>query len=195
MADSKSLIASKGEAVMSNTILLAVALQRCDQHRAHALAARDVAAALARGTAKHLYVLSVYAYESIDTYGLPHDVAARYRDEQIQRLDACMQRKMTAYVAPLEAAGVLVFQLLRVGKAPEIVVQVATELKADVLIMGSPSHHSIWHRTRSSTAQQVSKHAPCPVLLVSANSGRDAAPIYLMPVEDRGCGVTESSHR
>jgi nucleotide-binding universal stress UspA family protein len=178
---------------MSNTILLAVTLQRWEQHRARALAARDVAAALARGTAKHLHVLSVYAYESINTYGLPHDVAARYRDEQIQRLDACMQRKMAAYVAPLEAAGVLVFQVLRVGKAREVVVRVATELKADLLIMGSPSHRSIWDRTRSGIAEQISKRAPCPVLLVSATSGCDTTPIYLTPVEERGCGVTECS--
>jgi nucleotide-binding universal stress UspA family protein len=177
---------------MSNTILLAVALQRWEQHRAQALAARDVAAALARGTAKHLYVLSVYAYESINTYGLPHDVAARYLDEQLQRRDACLQRKMAAYVAPLEAAGMLVFQILRVGKAREVVVQVATELKADLLIMGSPSHRSIWDRTRGSTAQQASKRAPCPVLLVSAQSGLDAAPLHLTPVEDQGCGVIES---
>jgi nucleotide-binding universal stress UspA family protein len=177
---------------MSNTILLAVALQRWDQHSAHALAARDVAVVLARGAAKHLHVLSVYAYESINTSGLPHAVAAKYRDEQIQRLDACMQRKMATYIAPLEAAGMLVFQMLRVGKAREVVVQVATELKADLLIMGSPSHRSIWDRTRGGTAQQVSKRAPCPVLLVSAKSGLDAAPIYLTPVEDQGCGVTES---
>src|SRR5919109_1973031 len=129
---------------MSNTILLAVALQHWDQHRAQALTAREVAAALARGAAKPLYVLSVYAYESINTHGLPPDVAAKYRDEQIQRLDACMQRKMAAYVAPLAAAGVQVATMLRVGKAREVVVQIATELKADVLLMGSPSQHSFW---------------------------------------------------
>jgi len=98
---------------MSNTFLLAVSLQRWEQPSACALEARDVAAALAHGTSKYLHVLSVYAYESINTYGLSHDMAAKYRDEQIQRLDACMQRKIAAYVAPLKAAGVPVSQLLR----------------------------------------------------------------------------------
>ncbi|HEY7491124.1 MAG TPA: universal stress protein [Candidatus Tectomicrobia bacterium] len=177
---------------MSNTILLAVALQHWEQHRAQALAARDVAAALARGAAKHLHVLSVYAYESINMYGLPPDVAAKYRDEQIQRLDACMQRKMATYVAPLEAAGVLVSEILRVGKAQEVVVRVATEIEADLLIMGSASHRRLWNRTRSSTARQVSKRAPCPVLLVSATKGLDTAPLYLSPVEDQECCVTAS---
>ena len=156
---------------MSNTILLAVALQRWEQHSAHALAARDVAAALARGASKHLHVLSVYAYESINTNGLPPAVAAKYRDEQIQRLDACMQRKMAAYVAPLEDAGVRVSTLLLVGEAREVVVQVIPEVKAELLIMGSRSNRSLWDITRGGTAQQVIKRAPCPVLLVSANNG------------------------
>jgi nucleotide-binding universal stress UspA family protein len=179
---------------MSNTILLAVALQRWEQYSAQALAARDVAAALVRGTAKHLHVLSVYAYERINTYGLPPNVAAKYWDEQVQRLDACLQRKMAAYVAPLEAAGMQVSRMLRVGKAREVVVQVAAELKADWLIMGSSSHHSLWERTRGGTIQQVSKCAPCPVLLVLANHGLDFAPVYLRPGADRGCGITEASH-
>ena len=147
---------------MSNTILLAVSLQRWEQHSAHALVARDVAAALARGTSKHLHVLSVYAYESINTHGLSHEVAAKYRDEQIQRLDVCMQRKIAAYVAPLKATGVPVSQLLRVGNPQKVVVQVATEVEAGLLIIGTRSKWGIWDITLGGTAQQIRKRAPCP---------------------------------
>ena len=41
-------------------ILLAAALQHWERYSAHALAARAVAATLAKGTANHLDVLSVY---------------------------------------------------------------------------------------------------------------------------------------
>jgi hypothetical protein len=45
---------------MYTTILLAAALQHWERYSAHALAARAVAATLAKGTANHLHVLSVY---------------------------------------------------------------------------------------------------------------------------------------
>ena len=159
---------------MSNTILLAVALQHWEQEGALALAARDVAVALARATSKHVHVLSVYAYESIDTYGLPRDVAAKYRDEQMQGLDICLQRQMAAYVAPLEAAGVQVSQLLRVGNAPEVVVQVATEVEAKLLIMGLHIKRGLLDVMRGGVAQLISKRAPCPVLLVAAKNDLSA---------------------
>jgi len=168
---------------MSNTFLLAVSLQRWEQPSACALEARDVAAALAHGTSKYLHVLSVYAYESINTHGLSHDMAAKYRDEQIQRLDACMQRKIAAYVAPLKAAGVPVSQLLRVGNPQEVVVQVATEVEAGLLIIGTRSKRGIWEMPLGGTAQQIRKRAPCPVLLVSTKNGLGSAP----PVEDWVC--------
>ena len=43
---------------MYRTILLAAALQRWDRYSAHALAAREVAGALAIGGTHHLHVLS-----------------------------------------------------------------------------------------------------------------------------------------
>jgi nucleotide-binding universal stress UspA family protein len=162
---------------MSNTILLAVALQRWEQPSAYALVARDVAVALARGTSKHLHVLSVYAYERINTHGLPHDVAAKYRDEQIQRLDATIRRKMATYVAPLEAAGMQVSKLLRVGNPREVVVQVATEVEADLLIIGTRSKRGIRDIAFGGATQQISKRAPCPVLLVSWKNDLGSAPI------------------
>jgi nucleotide-binding universal stress UspA family protein len=162
---------------MSNTILLAVALQHWEQHGPQALVARGVAVALARGASKHVHVLSVYAYESINTRGLPPDVAAKYRDEQMQGLDTCLQRKMAAYVVPLEAAGVQVSKLLRVGNIEEVVVQVATEVAADLLIMGAPIKRGILDVVHGGIAQQISKHAPCPVLLVAAKNGLGAVPI------------------
>jgi nucleotide-binding universal stress UspA family protein len=162
---------------MSNTILLALALQHWEQHGALALAARDVAVALARGASKHVHVLSVYAYKSINTHGLPSEVAARYRDEQMQGLDVYLQRKMAAYIAPLEAAGVQVSKLLRVGNTPEVVVQVATEVEADLLIMGTPVKRGILDVVRRGTTWQISKRAPCPVLLVSAQNSPGAIPM------------------
>jgi hypothetical protein len=56
---------------MYTTILLAAALQDWERYSTHALAARDVAATLAKGVAQQLHVLSVYDYPPVETTDLP----------------------------------------------------------------------------------------------------------------------------
>ena len=56
---------------MYTTILLAAALQDWERYSTHALAARDVAATLAKGAAQPLHVLSVYDYPPVETTDLP----------------------------------------------------------------------------------------------------------------------------
>jgi nucleotide-binding universal stress UspA family protein len=159
-----------------STILLAVALQHWERPHTHALAARDVAAALARCPAHLLHVLSVYAYPSIDTYGLPLGLASRYRDEQMYGIDVSLRQKMRAYITPLEAAGIRVSTLLRVGQPRQTIVQVAQEIGADLLIMGTHSKRRLWHIALGGTAQRIGKYATCPVLLVSPPRGGAVAP-------------------
>ena len=57
--------------MMYTTILLAAALQNWDRYSTHALAAREVAATLAKGASHHLHVLTVYDPPPIDTGNLP----------------------------------------------------------------------------------------------------------------------------
>jgi nucleotide-binding universal stress UspA family protein len=124
---------------MYTTILLAAALQDWERYSTHALAARNVAATLAQGAAQPLHVLSVYEYPPVDTSALPPELASRHREELLWRTDALMVDKLEAYVAPLRAEGVAVSPLLRVGNPREVVVEVATSLKAELLILGSHS--------------------------------------------------------
>jgi nucleotide-binding universal stress UspA family protein len=152
---------------MYTTILLAAALQDWERYSTHALAARDVAATLAKGAAQPLHVLSVYDYPPVETTGLPPELASRHREELLWRTDALMVDKLEAYVAPLRAEGVAVSPLLRVGNPREVIVEVATSLKADLLILGNHSQRGLLDVVLGGTAQQVSKAAPCLVVLVS----------------------------
>ena len=124
---------------MYTMILLAAALQHWERYSAHALAARTVAATLAKGTANHLHVLSVYDYPALPTGYLPTELASRQQEER-RRTDSLMVHKMDAYVAPLRAEGVEITPILRVGNPRDLIVQVATTLKADLLILGSHSN-------------------------------------------------------
>jgi nucleotide-binding universal stress UspA family protein len=153
--------------MMYATILLAAALQNWDRYSAHALAAREVAAALAKGTCDRLYVLSIYDYPPLTIGYLPAGVTSRHQDALVQRTDTLMAQKMDAYVAPLQGLGLAITPTLRRGNPREVIVEVATNLKADLLILGSHSKRGLMDIALGGTAQQVGKTAPCTVVLVS----------------------------
>ena len=152
---------------MYTTILLAAALQNWDRYSTHALAAREVAATLAKGATQQLHVLSVYDYPPVETTDLPPELASRHREELLWRTDQLMVDTLETYVTPLKAEGLEVTPILRVGDPREVIVQVATSLKVDLLILGSHSKRGLLDIVLGGTAQQVSKSAPCLVVLVS----------------------------
>ena len=152
---------------MHNNILLAVALQRWERYSNHALAARDIAAVLAR-QAKQLHVLSVYEHEParIPTSGLPGDMAAKLREQQIEQTDRLMAERMDEYVAPLVGQGLPVSKILRLGSPRNVIVEVASEVGADLLVIGSHSKRGLLDIALGDTARHVSTHASCLVLMV-----------------------------
>ena len=156
---------------MYHTILMAVALQQWEQYSTHALAAREVAAAIARGASKRLHVLSLYTHENVDTSALPADLAARHREDMMLRTQELMEQKMEEYIAPLKQEGLDVITTVRVGNPREDIVGTAADLEVDLLIIGSHSKRGFLDIALGGTAQHVSRHAPCPVVLVSPKQG------------------------
>jgi nucleotide-binding universal stress UspA family protein len=152
---------------MYNSILLAAALQRWERYSAHAIAARDVAAALARH-AKQLYVLSVYDNEAtrLPSSGLPAEMVAQLREQHIQQTDRLVAEKMDQYVAPLVSQGLAVSKILRLGSPRHVIVEVASEVGADLLVIGSHSKRGLLDIAVGDTARHVSTHASCEVVMV-----------------------------
>jgi universal stress protein A len=60
-----------------------------------------------------------------------------------------------------------------VGKAAEEILRVAREEKVDLIVMGTHGRTGVRHLLLGSVAEEVTRHAPCPVFTV--HSGRDAA--------------------
>ena len=153
---------------MYRNILLATALQQWERYSVHALAARDIAAALARH-AQQLHVLSVYEHETarLPSSGLPAEMAANLREQLIQETDRLMAEKLDQYVAPLVSQGVPVSKILRLGSPRHVIVEVASEMEADLLVIGSHSKRGLFDIALGDTARHVSAHAPCTVLMVA----------------------------
>jgi universal stress protein A len=155
------------EDAMYKNILLSVAFQNWEHYSAHALAARDLAATLARH-AERLHVLSVYTLEpSRIPAGLPPEITARLHEQQIGQVDRSVSEKMDDYVGPLLSLGLPVTKMLRVGSARHLIIDVAHEVAADLLVIGSHSKRGLFDIALGGTARHVGEHAPCPVVMVA----------------------------
>ena len=151
---------------MYQEILLAVALQRWQEFTPHALAAREAAVTLAKGSEAKLSVLSVYEYGKIEEPGLPLEEGARYREDQLSRIDAMMEAKMKVFLAEVGGMGIPITAILKTGEPRKMIVAMTQTLRADLLVLGAHSKRSVFDAILGGTASYVSRHAPCPVLMV-----------------------------
>lgn len=152
---------------MYQQILLAVALQQSEEFTPQALAARQVAATLASGSGASLAVLSVYDYGKIKEPELSAEMAARYREDMMQRMDALMEMKMKAFLAGAQKMDIAISLMSQAGEPRKTVIEVAKRLPADLLVIGAHSRRSVFDVVLGGTAAYLSRHAPCPVLMVT----------------------------
>ena len=159
---------------MYRHILLAVALQQWDEFSPHAVAAREAAVALARGSGAQLSVLSVYDYddEKPDALSLSSVELARYRDTQMVRMDELMATKMQAFLAGTPTHETPITPLLKVGDPRQLIVATAEALGVDLLVIGAHSKRSFLDVLLGGTASAVSRHAPCAVVMVQPGEKR-----------------------
>jgi nucleotide-binding universal stress UspA family protein len=152
---------------MYQQILLAVALQHWEEFTSHALAAREVAVALAKGSGARLSVLSVYDYGEIKQPSVSAEMAARYREDMMQRIDGSMETKIKAFLAGVEAMDSAITPIVQAGEPRKTILDVAERLPADLLVIGAHNKRSVLDVVLGGTAGHVSRHATCPVIMVT----------------------------
>jgi nucleotide-binding universal stress UspA family protein len=122
----------------------------------HALA---VAIGLAGLTGGELVALAVEG-------PLPAYAATVGEVEEVRReKDAFFESLAAQARAEAAAAGVGLEVELRAGHASELIVRVASELEADLIVVGHKGHFLRDHLL-GSTADRVAEHAACPVMIV-----------------------------
>ena len=152
-------------------MLLAAALQNWDVPTPYACAAREVAIQLAKGSTNPLYVLTVYSYQAPPI--TPHPLIGQEVIQESERLlrveeEAVrteVEAKLRKYLQPIETAGVAVTPLVRAGNPREEVVRVATEVGADLLVIGSHSKRHVFDI--GGTAQAICRRAPATVVMAA----------------------------
>jgi nucleotide-binding universal stress UspA family protein len=97
---------------------------------------------------------------------LPAYAATVGEVEEVKReKDAFFTRLLASTRQQAETAGVELEVELRPGHAAELIVRVAGEKQADLIVVGHKGHFLRDHLL-GSTADRVSEHADCPVMIV-----------------------------
>lgn len=126
----------------------------------HAL---EVACSLARGSDARLIVLHVLRPAAL-VHGQPadprvHESQRRFSESVLQRI-AC-------------PPGVAVEHRLEEGDPAEVILRVAAEAAADLIVMGTHGRTGLTRLLVGSVAEHVMRHAGCPVLTVKAPASPD----------------------
>jgi nucleotide-binding universal stress UspA family protein len=86
-------------------------------------------------------------------------------DEVKREKDAFFERLLAHTRRQAEAAGVQLDVQLHPGHAAELIVRIAHETQADLIVLGHKGHFLRDHLL-GSTADRVAEHADCPVMIV-----------------------------
>jgi nucleotide-binding universal stress UspA family protein len=65
-----------------------------------------------------------------------------------------------------QARGVAMRTVIRAGHPAQEIVRAAAEHQADLIVLGHSGHSAVWGRFLGTTAEKVSRHATCSVLIV-----------------------------
>jgi nucleotide-binding universal stress UspA family protein len=120
---------------------------------------------LANSTSSELHIVLVAeeAYAYVDPSGYPFFTDAELEHE----LEQQARMRLDAEVEKIRSAGGAVAEAhLRVGAAPAEIVDLAEEIGAGLIVMGSRGLGGIRRALMGSVSDSVVRHAHCPVLVV-----------------------------
>jgi len=83
-----------------------------------------------------------------------------------EALDLRLREELRRAAAELERPGLEVSTLLRRGRPEEVIVEVAREMRADLIVLGTHGRTGLGHLALGSVAERVLRSAPCPTLTV-----------------------------
>lgn len=130
------------------------------------LIARDLVAGLPWPAAATVHVLTAYHVPTDWTGGVGSTMAWVGDAEDAVRDQ--LNERLHDWAAPLVAAGLTVAYGVYRGRPADVIANAATELGADLVVMGSRGRGALKSMLLGSVATEVAMHAPCAVLVARA---------------------------
>jgi nucleotide-binding universal stress UspA family protein len=129
-------------------------------------AALTLASKIARDMDATIYLLHVVAL--IEAVDAPETVVASAKNRA--EADACL--KLQAMAAE-KLAGLKFEAITRVfdvgGETSKVVLEVATDLHTDLIVLNTHGHHGLTQFLLGSVAEQIVRRAACPVLTLTSS--------------------------
>ncbi|MFI5226091.1 MAG: universal stress protein [Candidatus Limnocylindrales bacterium] len=127
--------------------------------------ARDLVARLPWPDGTAIAVVSVV--DDVAAFGLPLVVPSEHaRLEMEAAINREVESVLESTARVVERPGVTVDARVLHGRAGTAIVEAATALGADLVVVGSRGHSQLASMLLGSTSDEVVDHAPCPVLVV-----------------------------
>ena len=95
-------------------------------------------------------------------------IALRGPSAVFAELERAAKGELDALVAELGDAGVRARAISREGRPDEVIVSIARDESADLIVMGTHGRRGVSHLFLGSVAERVLRLAPCPVATVGA---------------------------
>ena len=122
------------------------------------------ALALVHGYQAQLTMLHVLTPLSAMLYADADHLSAEIMTQLAADCQADSLKRLQELVPPDQTTPVS-YQVVR-GELVRTIVASAIHLEADLIIMGRRPYHNLWCYVRRQVIKRVSRHAPCPVLVV-----------------------------
>jgi nucleotide-binding universal stress UspA family protein len=123
--------------------------------------ALETAIGLARKFRARLHLLHCYP-----VYPLPHTDGVPLPEGLDRDLRRAAQQRLSEWGEKANAAGVSVVEHLSPDPPVDAIVELAEEIGADWIVMGTRGLTGLRHVLLGSVAERAIQHAPCPVLSV-----------------------------
>lgn len=115
-----------------------------------------------------VFILAVIPAANATTERHPSDYYRWESEEALVALDRA--------ASSLAQAGFAAFSLLRIGEPAQSILSVASDLDADMIVLGTHGGRGIKRLIRGSVAEAVLYHAPCGVMIHPLDMEGDHAP-------------------
>lgn len=138
----------------------------------HATHARDWAVHCARCSNGKLFAVAVADVTDVPVLAdvvTPEVGRAELAEAEIwteARLAEVVQERLAREVAEIQAAGVEVEPVVRIGVPWREILAAAEELDINMIVLGSHGKHGLKTLVLGNTVENVTRRAPCPVMII-----------------------------
>lgn len=98
---------------------------------------------------------------------LPHFAETIDEIQEEREVADSFEQKLSTEIEQLaQKEGINIDFVSLSGNPAKVVVDYATKFHSDLIVTGHTSHHNLWGNLLGNTADKISDHAPCNVLII-----------------------------